>query len=154
MIDPDIQGVIEALSYQYKLPPNLVRAICEVESSWNVWAFRHEPAYRWIMGERASMTITERFGQMSSWGLMQIMGAVAREYGWTGPFPQLCEPAIGVNYGCKHLQNYYLRYDNWDDAIASYNAGSPRKIGQGYHNQAYVTKVKAAWAKLGHPPQA
>lgn len=148
-IDPEINTAIEIISAQYKLPANLVRAICQCESAGNPWAWRHEPHYRWLVGDKLTMTITERIGQSTSWGLMQVMGAVARGYGFEGDFPQLCEPEIGIRFGCQHLANYYLQYQNWPDTIASYNAGSPRRLSDAtYVNQPYVTKVQHAWNKF------
>jgi hypothetical protein len=142
----DIEASLALHSDVFRLPINLVKAICQIESSFNPWAFRYEPAYKYILGDKLTMTDTERFGQKCSWGLMQVMGGVARELDYQGPFPQLCEPDIGVRYGCRHLAKFYCRWPNWEDAIASYNAGAPRKLATGeYYNQHYVNKVQAAW---------
>jgi|SRR6185503_7139703 len=147
MIDDEIKNAVEVCSYQYQLPANLVLAICQIESSFDPWAFRYEPQYKYLLGDRLTMSLTEKFGQMCSWGLMQVMGGVAREHGYKGPLPQLCLPDLGVNYGCKHLQKFFLKYKNYPDAIASYNAGSPRRLEAGgdYVNQYYVKNVQAAW---------
>ena len=75
----------------------------------------------------------------------QIMGGVARELGFAGYLPELCDPAVGLEYSCRHLKRYYTKYGNWPDTIASYNAGSPRKIGEIFVNQSYVDKVQTAW---------
>ena len=143
---PDIKAAIAAISFQYALPSNLVRAICQVESNFEPYAFRYEPQYKWLVGDKLTMTVTEKFGQMCSWGLMQVMGGVAREYHFTGPLPALCEPAIGLNYGCRHLKKFFEQHGNWEDAVASYNAGSPRKVAGVFLNQDYVKKVMAAWS--------
>jgi hypothetical protein len=34
---------------------------------------------------------------------MQLMGECAREHGYTGYLPELCEPATGLEWGCVHL---------------------------------------------------
>jgi len=141
-----IEQAIEVCAAQYELPPALVRAICQIESAFDPWAFRYEPQYKYLLGDKLTMSLTEKFGQMCSWGLMQVMGGVAREHGYTGPLPKLCEPHIGVNYGCKHLKRFYTKHANWPDAIASYNAGSPRKLEPDtYVNQHYVDSVQRAW---------
>ena len=147
LIDPSIDHAILAIAPQFSLAPNLVRAICEVESSFNPWAYRYEPQYKYLVGDKLTMSETERIGQMCSWGLMQVMGGVARESGFRGYLPQLCDPNIGLNYGCKHLAKFFTKYLNWPDAIASYNAGSPRKnlADGGYVNQVYVDRVYRAW---------
>ena len=144
-----LEPIIKAAANEAEVPVEAVLAMCQVESSMNPWAIRYEPNYRWLYGRTDSMSETERTGQMMSWGLMQIMGAVAREHGFTGWFPNLCEPAIGVKYGAKHLARFYARYQNWQDAIASYNAGSPRRGGNGlYVNQLYVDAVLREWDRL------
>ena len=81
---------------------------------------------------------------------MQVMGAVARELGHTGP-SDLLDPPTGLFYGCLHLRRFRAKYDIWPDVIAAYNAGSPRRVaGQigPYVNQSYVDKVLAAWNNL------
>lgn len=91
----------------------IVCAIAQHESSWNPWATRYEPAFfekyvlplysRSVVGiDRAqpSITITEAKERATSWGLMQVMGQVARECGFSGPLPSLCDPEIGLEWGC------------------------------------------------------
>ncbi len=161
------------------LSPDLVEAIIQVESNGNVFAYRVEPPYRYLVdvntgkpfrrltsaegkSERApkdfpyfprvSSRDTEWLGQQASWGPMQIMGAVARELGFNGAFPELCGP-VGVLYGCKHLANLHKRFyqaHGIRGVIAAYNAGRPRVTvnAQGYRvfrNQGYVDKV---WRNL------
>jgi hypothetical protein len=125
------------------VPVECVLAFCTVESSLNEWAYRYEPGYKWIVGE--TLTPSERIGQMISWGLMQVMGGVAREHGMVGPFPQLCDPAIGLRYGLLHLRKYWAKHRNWPDTIASYNAGHPVRVDGKYKNQQYVDKVLKWW---------
>jgi len=38
---------------KYGLPPELICALCEVESSWIPWAQRHEAGYGWLVGFKA-----------------------------------------------------------------------------------------------------
>jgi len=134
-----------------KLPWELVYAICQVESSLNPLATRHEPHYRWLVGDNDAMDPLERRDQMTSWGLMQVMGAVARELGHRGPLADLLTPATGLFYGCLHLRRFRAKYDLWPDVIAAYNAGSPRRVAGHvgpYINQSYVDKVLSAWNNL------
>lgn len=153
-LSSDIEALIDLHAHTFRLPVNLVKAVCQVESSFNPWAFKHEPHYKWLVGEKLTMTVTERIGQQCSWGLMQVMGGVAREMGYTGYFPQLCDPDIGLSYGCRHFKKFFDRWDSYEDAIASYNAGSPRRIFSGeYLNQGYVTKVQAAWKAFDEESQ-
>ncbi len=151
--DPLIQDIAK----KHELPWSLVKAICMVESSFNPWAMRYElddprtpkkeNDYRWLYGDPLKMPFHEYVSQKVGWGMMQIQGAVARELGFTGRFlSELCDPRINIEYGCKHLKGFYRRYGNWSDAIASYNAGSPRKGQDGkYVNQKYVDSVTTYW---------
>lgn len=143
--------VLRALVAQHpdrgSLPITLILAICMAESSFRTYAIRYEPQYRWLYGEPTTLAIPELLGQKHSWGLMQVMGAVAREYGHTGPFTDLWDPPVGLRYGLLHLRRLRDRYPEWTDVIAAYNAGSPRKQQNRYVNQPYVHKVMDLWAR-------
>lgn len=131
-----------------EIPIACAKAVCMAESSFDQYAYRYEQRYRWLVGDQETLTPTERAGQMSSWGLMQVMGGVAREDGFTGPFPLLCEPTVGLRYGLRHLRKFMQKYGDWKDAIASYNAGRPKKLPDGnYDNQSYVDKVLKLWTQ-------
>jgi soluble lytic murein transglycosylase-like protein len=138
--------IIEKYSNKYDIPKNIIKAIIKTESDFNTNAIRYETNYRWLVEPFDKFhwhTETERITQKISFGLMQIMGAVAREKGFDGQFlTELLKPEIGIKYGCKHLHDFYKRYNNLEDAISSYNQGSPRKNDEGeYINQSYVDKV-------------
>lgn len=138
---------IKDAAIAHHLPWELVHAICEIESSLNPFAMRYEPNYKWLTADPAHLSPTERVGQMISWGPMQVMGAVARSYGFTGYFPALCTFPTGLTYGCLHLAHFHAKYSLWTDVIAAYNAGSPRRTpdGRQFVNQFYVDKVLRAW---------
>lgn len=139
---------VSATARSFGLDSALVQAIIEVESAGNPWAVRFEPAWRYFSfprewASRLGVTFeTESTLQACSWGLMQIMGSVAREYHFDGPLPRLCEPELGLKYGCMHLSKFARLYPSESDVIAAYNGGSPRKtVGGMYLNQAYVDRV-------------
>lgn len=45
---------------------------------------------------------TESRARAFSWGLMQVMGQVAREHGFVGiSLASLCDPAVGLEIGCR-----------------------------------------------------
>lgn len=141
-----INLAIKKYSDKYNIPQNLIEAIIEVESGYDTDAIRFEKNFRWFEEPFSDYHFhkeTEQASQQISWGLMQIMGSVARQHGFKGNYlTELLKPEVGIKYGCKHLQSYYKRYDNWEDAISSYNQGSPRKDNDGnYKNQRYVDKV-------------
>jgi soluble lytic murein transglycosylase-like protein len=91
---------------KYGLNDALVCAICEQESAWDTNATRYEKGFyaHYIVPLIASQQLPEgeATGRATSWGLMQVMGQVAREHGFTGPFQQMCDdPGTGIDIGCK-----------------------------------------------------
>lgn len=73
---------------------------------------------------------------------MQIMGIVARELGYDGSLSFLLLPEIGLMYGCLNLVKISQKYQDQEEIIATYNAGSPRRTPDGrFVNQLYVDKV-------------
>src|ERR1700735_2808441 len=74
------------------LDPAVVCAICEQESAWNPWAIRYEPAFfaHYIAPQLGAGQIsnTEAQARAFSWGLMQVMGQVAREHNFGVGSPQ------------------------------------------------------------------
>jgi soluble lytic murein transglycosylase-like protein len=157
-----IDDFINEASLRHGVPRTLLQAIITVESARNPWATRYEPHYRWLWdvfrkapyrqadavfpAPRGVSSATEKTAQKTSWGLMQIMGAVGRELGFDRPFlTELCDPQINLEYGCRHLCNYYRRFGGWEEATVAYNAGSPRKNKEGrWVNQIYLDRVLSA----------
>jgi len=91
------------------LDPSLVCAVVEQESAWNPWAIRYEPAffskYVATLYTNNKIAATEAYARGFSWGLMQVMGQVAREFGFDALFlSSLCEPEQGLAVGCKVLR--------------------------------------------------
>lgn len=133
------------------IDPELVQAIATVESSWSPLAIKFEPVYRYLFFPREWASNhhidlnTETALQSFSYGLLQIMGANCREYGFKGPLQKLFLPEsieLVLNYGCIHLKKLMVRCQTESDVISSYNQGSPRKTPGGlYENQKYVDKV-------------
>lgn len=165
-----IAKVIAAGATDFGLPHDIVLAVCRKESSLNAWATRYEPDYRYLWdNERnrpynvrsADMTLdrapddfagvagatahTEWIAQQTSYGLMQPMGALARELGFKGYLSQLFNPVENVAIGCRHLRDLQKRYHSkygWAGVLAAYNAGSPRLAANGrFVNQPYVDGV-------------
>jgi len=140
--------IITSASMQYKIPENLIGAIIYIESRIRSEATRYEPGYRWTTDPhthamRNYITAdTEIIHQRISWGLMQIMGATARDLGYERSLVRLCEPKIGIQWGTRYLADLWKKYGILEDVISAYNAGSPRKTSAGiYNNQKYVDKV-------------
>lgn len=150
MLSHRIIDIVHRFAKQESVPIMLALAICEVESGGDSMAIRYEPEwkYQYDMGRFAKLcntTVeTERVLQSCSFGLMQVMGTVARELGHTGSLVQLLDPFVGAKYGCIKLAKLLAIHESIDDVIAAYNAGSPIKRSTGeYVNQGYVDKVKS-----------
>ena len=102
------------------LDPALVCAVCEQETgdrrpnpatgreSWDPWAIRYEDGFyheyvRPLVVGGELHDATEARARAFSWGLMQVMGQTAREKGYGGHLAQLCDPATGIETGCRVL---------------------------------------------------
>lgn len=116
---------------KFGLDTALLCAVIEHESSWDQWAIRYEPAFfsKYIlplMDKGIVQSQTEARARATSWGLMQIMGQVAREQGFTGQFlSQLCDPDYGLDQGCRKLQRCMnLHVGDVEAALLAYNGGS------------------------------
>lgn len=141
---PMILAAVKSTARRHGLDPALVAGICQKESSWDPSAIRFEPEYRWLWPKRENIykpngvsAATEVAQQKMSWGLMQVMGAVARERGCRLPFlTALCTPMIGIEFGCLHLAWLSQRYTG-ADLISAYNAGRPVD----YNRRLYVDPV-------------
>lgn len=160
---------VEVVSNLYNFPEGFISAIVLVESLGDVAAMRYEPNYSYLWNYRTNSPVrfsgsilhpgtefggpgfiskeTELVGQRTSWGPMQVMGAVAREYGFTGFFPELCTADVGVRYGCMHLaklrRRFDLGYDNLMELATAYNTGSPKD-----ESHPYWRKIKEARTAL------
>lgn len=110
------------------LDPALVCAVCEKESSWRPSATRFEPAFLENYVEKLKLDPTESHGRATSWGLMQIMGEVAREEGYTGAFLNLLQPTIGLQAGIFHLSRYLKEANgNVEKALLHWNGGGNKE---------------------------
>jgi len=145
----DIQAKVNLTASAHGLDKNLLTAIIQTESAGNPWAVRYEPNWKYFFKPevaylKAKTSLdTERTLQACSWGLVQIMGSVARELGYTEELPKLCQEDVNILYGAKKLASLSKKHQG-NDLIASYNAGQPRIMSNGkYFNQAYVDKVNA-----------
>lgn len=148
-----LDPLIADCAKKHGLPRNLVAAIVQAESGGCPWAIRYEPAFfeRYIKGKGVKgrgrcSDDTEARARAMSWGLMQIMGATARETGFAGEFlSELVTPSVALEWGCKYLKRLHDRYAarGIDAVVAAYNGGSPRPTDSGHWvNQAYVDKIK------------
>jgi soluble lytic murein transglycosylase-like protein len=115
---------------KYSLDTSLVCAVATHESSWNPWACRYEPLFfshyiQPLINNGTVHTITEGTMRASSFGLLQVLGQVARENGFSGQFlTQLCDPDTGLDFGCRKLQKCVLAHPgDTRAALLAYNGG-------------------------------
>ena len=115
--------IVRSESRLQSVPLRLVAAIISVESSWD---------------ENAR-------GQAGEIGLMQLIPATAEWMGFTGATEQLFDPETNIHFGVRYLRYQLDRFDNRrDQAIAAYNAGTPKtRIDGKFTNQEYVDRVNA-----------
>ena len=114
---------------KHGLDPDLVQALVEQESEYEPYAWNPEPRYRYFWNVKTNAPFrsvtdaetvlkfppddfpalrgdsdNEWWAQQASWGLTQILGAVAREHGFAGPYlPAICDPIVNLDLGCLHL---------------------------------------------------
>jgi len=111
-----------------------------------------------VIGDRATI-LTELLNQQTSVGLMQFMFATARERGLQGRFAELFDPAVNLEWGCRHLR-WMIDHNNAyglpdyrikpEDLAAAWNGGArimefvnAKPTGR-YKNQSYVDRVVKA----------
>lgn len=139
-IDPSLSAKAREIAKQQALNDALVCAVIDHESGWNTWLNRYEPIFENSYGKAVTIAAqtflkskpaftvtlsTEIKNRCMSWGLMQLMGETAREYGYLEPMAKLCDPETGITWGCKKLAAC-LKRTNGDryKALGEYNGGA------------------------------
>lgn len=139
------------------IDPLAIIALVQVESSGNRFALRYEKNYKWLynvkqVSDREGISLEETANlQKYSYGLTQIMGAVAYERGLTGLPYRLFDPLVNLDLGIKHwiVKKKAQSLNNVIDIYAAYNAGSCRKLKNGlYENEKYVAKYRKVYESL------
>lgn len=120
----DLVPIIMAKAKKYNLDPRLVRGVIQVESAFN---------------PRAVSCV-------GAGGLMQLMPGTAYHLGCRDRF----DPEQNIEAGAKYLRQMMDRFNDWDLAIAAYNAGPGAVERAGgippyAETQRYVVKVRKAW---------
>lgn len=168
----NLSDAIARAAEENGIPFEALNAVVQVESSGNPAAIRFEPGYRWLwdvrrrrafrrltVDERRSLkppddfysvagsAATEWIGQRISWGACQMMGAVAREDGFSGGFlSELLDPALNLHFGALRLAKLYARHGErfgWAGAFRAYNTGSPDP---GAWGDRYLEKISKHWS--------
>lgn len=149
-MDPSLEDIIVNHCFRFSFDPKWVKAIIQQESQGNTYALRYEPQYAYlyqvkIFAQHALISLaTEETSQKMSWGLGQVMGAVAREQGHAGFMGELFQPELNVKHICIRLKNLKHWSLEKDDLFSMYNGGPGtlnHKVNGKYPNQAYVDSV-------------
>jgi soluble lytic murein transglycosylase-like protein len=154
MKDTQVVNIVRSIAGEVGIDPNLAHAVATVESRLDPSVARYEENFHYILTpERFAKllgitTRTETEFQRCSWGVMQVMGAVARELNYQAQLPLLLQPQLGALYGCRKLHSVLKKYSDLSEAIASYNSGSPIRKNGILINQTYVDKVMERLIRL------
>jgi soluble lytic murein transglycosylase-like protein len=126
MTQDELIQLAKNMAIQNGLDPALVCAVCEQESTWDVFAVKFEPDFFAKYEAPLHLATTEEYTRAISWGLMQVMGQTAREFGFTGRFlSQLSDPQIGVLFGCRKLKRCLaISSGDVETALGHYNGGA------------------------------
>ena len=140
--------------------PYLLFGLVHIESDGEQYAWNPEPRYPWLWDVKAKRPFRrlplveatspsppddfpclrgdphhEWWGQKASWGLCQVMGAVARELGYLGPYlPAILNPDLNLDLGSLHLRRLISRF-GVEGGVSAYNHGSP------IPNDPYAAKI-------------
>ena len=147
-----LMGLIVSTARGAQVPPELVLGIIEAESGGDPHATKINATYPYTMMQAkrpAGCSVDmERMCQKTAWGLMQVMGATARELGFDGWLSELVGPETNVRLGIEFLRrkmSQYFERDGIEGVAAAYNGGAPRRRPDGkFTNQGYVDRVMEA----------
>jgi soluble lytic murein transglycosylase-like protein len=129
-VPPEILDLARHIACEHALDPALVCAVIEQESAWNPWAVRYEPGFlsRYVapLYTTGKLSATEAYTRAMSWGLMQVMGQVAREFGFKeASLSELCDPETGIEFGCRILAARMSRAKgDVPSALLAWNGGA------------------------------
>jgi soluble lytic murein transglycosylase-like protein len=147
----DLFKMIEVAALRHDLDPSLIMAIIHAESGYNR---AHEEYILDLMdlvdvdGFAQKLNIpsrSERYAQRSRLGLMGILGATARAYGFEKDLDALLDEKENIYLGCKILQTLFDKYENENAIILAWRGYStvlPPKA-QPEKEKEYLRKVKS-----------
>lgn len=135
--------IIKRSSQTFEIPEELIKSIIIKESGVRIYAVRYEPAFTrnyLIDKDTGKLKSLEKLGghipkeinktteyvlRSASFGLMQVMGQVAREKGFSKEsLLELCNPELNIYFGCRHFK-YLLDMKMGDvgKALLNWNGG-------------------------------
>lgn len=152
-----LKDIIFANADRYKINHTFLVAVAKTESEFNQYAQRFEPAYPWLYSVKelseilkVNRSTMEGFQRMS-YGVFQIMGAVAYEYGFRDWPGKLFDYELNCKYACEHINRLQRRFEVFtpEEMYASYNSGKPRKSDNGcWVNQDNVSRFLKCYEQV------
>lgn len=124
-----IEEHIDNVATSHGIDPRLVRAVIEVESSWNPRAHSYKGAM----------------------GLMQLIPETGRRFGLRDPY----DPRDNITAGVRYLRFLLDRFDNnLELALAAYNAGENAVEGANGvppypETRQYLQRIRTLYGQLG-----
>lgn len=144
MTEAELQAIARQKASEHGIDPALVCAVCEQESAWHPWAVRLEQGFfvRYVPQAIKENDPLEAVCRAASWGLMQVMGQVAREFGLDEPIPDMARnPAVGIEMGCRKLARSIEKHNgDLHTVLQEYNGGG---------NPHYADEVMTRISKYG-----
>lgn len=137
----DLIQLAKDTANKHAVDPSLFCALCDHESQgWQWAAVRYEAGfYARYIDKMVGLTQTEKTMRATSFGLGQVMGQTAREYGFDGHFlTELLEPSAGLEYACRKLARCLKNTTDINAALLEYNGGG---------NPSYPALVLANFSK-------
>jgi soluble lytic murein transglycosylase-like protein len=126
--------LVQKYATKYGIPFEILCGLIERESGWDQYCIRFEPQFYQeyvipLMNSKRITNITEAEARAMSWGLMQPLLETAREFGYSGPAAQLCDPETGLDIGCKILANKLKSAQDLESGLLRWNGGSNKQYG-------------------------
>ena len=126
MTQSQLENIVRQAAEAHGIDPALACAVVHHESAnWKQWSCRYEPGFYERYISKMPFSFTEKTMRSTSFGLFQVMGQVAREFGFTGDYlTELLDPLINAEFGCRKLARE-LKKANGDvrKALLAYNGG-------------------------------
>lgn len=136
---------IDDTAQRYQLDADLLEAQMIIESSGRPDAFAFEAAFyqRYVVGKHLPYSALGPLAACS-YGLLQILFAVAYELGFRGRPEDLFVPAVGLDLGARKLRQLV----DWaagdvEQALCAYNGGTAHNCVRPFAQQAYADRVFA-----------
>lgn len=119
-------------SLQTQLPPNLLNAVC------------------WVESKHVATAIHKDDGNSDSLGICQIKYKTAKEMGFKGRAKDLFNARVNIQFAAKFLAFQIKRYHgNINKALVAYNRGNAK----GLRRSTYSDKVINQWRSFNVPAE-